>query len=113
MSSSPEGPEASRKLSTERLVGSRNLSVVVSRRNTRNDPAYLELEAAHFRFSLRAKEAVDKILRYEAAIERQLYRAINELERLQSEEARGYRPSSDPCRALNRLRLLRNKAKLP
>ena len=33
--------------------------------------------------SLPNKEAVDRILRYETAIERQLYRAINELERLQ------------------------------
>ena len=33
--------------------------------------------------SLPSKEAVDKILRYETAIERQLYRAISELERLQ------------------------------
>ena len=33
--------------------------------------------------SLPSKEAVDKIIRYETAIERQLYRAISELERLQ------------------------------
>lgn len=33
--------------------------------------------------SLPGKEAVDKILRYETAIERQLYKAISELERLQ------------------------------
>ncbi len=79
-SSSPEDPEASRELLTERFLDSLDGSAEGSRRNTRNDPAYLELEAG---FSLPAKEAVDRILRYEAAIERQLYRAINELERLQ------------------------------
>ena len=35
------------------------------------------------RLSFPPTDAVDKILRYETAIERQLYRAINELERLQ------------------------------
>ena len=45
--------------------------------------ATLAREANLLRLSLPPKEAVDKILRYETAIERQLYRAINELERLQ------------------------------
>ena len=79
-SSSFEGPEASYQLLTERLLGSLDGSAEGSRRHTRNEPAYLELEAG---FGLPTKEAVDKILRYETAIERQLYRAINRLERLQ------------------------------
>ena len=43
----------------------------------------LELEAKIASLSLPSKEAVDKILRYETMIERQLYRAMNQLERLQ------------------------------
>ena len=43
----------------------------------------LEIEADHLSRSLPARDTVEKILRYESAIERQLYRAINELERLQ------------------------------
>ena len=81
--SSSSDPEASRELLTERLLGSLDGSAEGSRRNTRNDPAYLELEAKQLRFSLPPKEAVDKILRYETAIGRQLYRAMNQLERLQ------------------------------
>jgi len=43
----------------------------------------LELEANVASLALPSKEAVDKILRYETAIERQLYRAMSQLERLQ------------------------------
>ena len=43
----------------------------------------LEVAAKELSRSLPSKEAVDKILRYETAIERQLYRAIHELERVQ------------------------------
>ena len=43
----------------------------------------LELEATAASLSLPPKEVADKILRYVAAIERQLYRAMNELERAQ------------------------------
>lgn len=43
----------------------------------------LELEARITSMSLPSKEAVEKTLRYETTIERQLYRAINQLERLQ------------------------------
>ena len=45
--------------------------------------ATLAVESNYLRLSVPSKEAVDKILRYETAIERQLYRAINQLERLQ------------------------------
>lgn len=43
----------------------------------------LEMEAKIDSLCLPSKEAVDKILRYETTIERQLYRAMNQLERLQ------------------------------
>ena len=43
----------------------------------------LETEAKMCSLALPAKEAMDKILRYETTIERQLYRAMNQLERLQ------------------------------
>lgn len=52
----------------------------------------LQHEARRARLALPSKEVMDKILRYETTIERQLYRAINELER--SREVRlGVRPS--------------------
>ncbi len=43
----------------------------------------LELEAHIASLALPRREVVEKILRYETTIERQLYRAINQLERLQ------------------------------
>jgi hypothetical protein len=43
----------------------------------------LALEAQLGSFALPSREAVEKILRYETAIERQLYRAMAQLERLQ------------------------------
>lgn len=43
-----------------------------------------ELDARWESLYLPSREAVDKILRYETTIERQLYRAINQLESLQS-----------------------------
>lgn len=43
----------------------------------------LETEAKTLSLALPAKEVMDKILRYETTIERQLYRAMNQLERLQ------------------------------
>jgi len=43
----------------------------------------LETEAKIFSLALPSKEPMDKILRYETTIERQLYRAMNQLERLQ------------------------------
>ena len=43
----------------------------------------LEIEATYLSHSLPARDMIEKILRYETAIERQLYRAISELERLQ------------------------------
>jgi hypothetical protein len=54
-----------------------------SLRKTIKENENLELEAEVASLALPSKEAVDKILRYETAMERQLYRAINELERLQ------------------------------
>ena len=44
---------------------------------------YLAIQADARRFSLPTTEATDKILRYEAHLDRQLYRAMDELERLQ------------------------------
>ena len=44
---------------------------------------HLELESKLAKLSLPSKEAVEKILRYETTIERQLYRAMNQLERFQ------------------------------
>ena len=44
---------------------------------------HLELESKLATLNLPSKEAVEKILRYETTIERQLYRAMNQLERLQ------------------------------
>ena len=41
------------------------------------------LEAQLGSLALPTREAVEKILRYETAIERQLYRAMTQLERLQ------------------------------
>jgi hypothetical protein len=52
-------------------------------RAERDERERLELESLPARLSLPPKDPMDKILRYETAIERQLYRAINELERLQ------------------------------
>jgi len=43
----------------------------------------LELEAQITSLSLPGEQAIDKILRYETAIERKLYRAMDQLERLQ------------------------------
>lgn len=43
----------------------------------------MELDAKCKSFVLPPKEAVEKILRYESSIERQLYRAMNQLERIQ------------------------------
>jgi len=43
----------------------------------------LETEAKIFSLALPSKESMDKILRYETTLERQLYRAVNQLERLQ------------------------------
>ncbi len=43
----------------------------------------LELDATVSSLALPSKEVIEKILRYETAIERQLYRAIDQLERLQ------------------------------
>lgn len=44
---------------------------------------HLELDAKIASLALPPKEAMEKILRYETAIDRQLYRAMGELERLQ------------------------------
>ena len=41
------------------------------------------MEAKIASFTISSKEAIDKTLRYEAAIERQVYRAMGQLERLQ------------------------------
>jgi len=46
----------------------------------------LESEARISSLALPTKEAVDKILQYETTIERHLYRAMNQLERLQGGE---------------------------
>lgn len=43
----------------------------------------MELESQMLSYRLPAKEFVDRILRYETAIDRQLYRAMDQLERLQ------------------------------
>jgi len=43
----------------------------------------LETEAKIFSLALPSKESMDKILRYETTIERQFYRAMSQLERLQ------------------------------
>jgi CRISPR/Cas system-associated endonuclease Cas1 len=43
----------------------------------------LEEAAQQAAAELPSPEVLDKILRYEAALERQLYRAVNQLERLQ------------------------------
>jgi hypothetical protein len=43
----------------------------------------LELEAKLASLYLPSRDAIEKILRYETAIERQLYRAMSQLERLQ------------------------------
>jgi hypothetical protein len=60
-------------------------------------------EAQAYRQALRAQHslpgAVDKILRYETTIERQLYRAITELEKLQAARRRTSSPDSGPTRA--------------
>ncbi len=42
------------------------------------EPQYLKAP-----WALPSKEAIEKILRYESALERQLYKAIDQLERLQ------------------------------
>lgn len=55
----------------------------------------LEIEAKIASFSIPPKETTEKILRYEAAIERQLYRAIQELERLQEQRKRKSSSASD------------------
>ncbi|MDP3024362.1 MAG: hypothetical protein Q8O10_02395 [candidate division Zixibacteria bacterium] len=52
----------------------------------------LEMEAKIASLSLPSKEAVDKILRYETTIERQLYRAMSELERLQRQRKGEFLP---------------------
>jgi hypothetical protein len=44
-------------------------------------------------------ETVDKILRYETTIDRQLYRAITELAKLQAARRRTSSPASGPTRA--------------
>jgi hypothetical protein len=46
-----------------------------------------------------SNEALDKILRYETTIERQLLRAITELEKLQAARRRTSSPASGPTRA--------------
>ena len=46
-----------------------------------------------------SSEAVANILRYETTIDRQLYRAITELEKLQAARRRTSSPDSDPTRA--------------
>ncbi|MBU1711440.1 MAG: hypothetical protein KKE17_15695 [Proteobacteria bacterium] len=43
----------------------------------------LEIESTQLAASLPPKEITDKLLRYETTIERQLYRAIDQLDRLQ------------------------------
>lgn len=43
----------------------------------------MEIEARILSYNLPSKEAVEKILRYETTIERQLYRAVDQLERIQ------------------------------
>ena len=43
----------------------------------------LAVDAEARRFSLPSVEATDKLLRYEAHLDRQLYRAMDQLERLQ------------------------------
>ncbi|MCH8267966.1 MAG: hypothetical protein IH846_10640 [Acidobacteria bacterium] len=47
----------------------------------RLEEEHLRVETDHARFSL--PEAMDRILRYETAMERQLYRALHQLERIQ------------------------------
>jgi len=46
--------------------------------------ARLEQEAEVRSLSLPAEDATDKLLRYEAHLDRQLYRAMDQLERLRS-----------------------------
>ena len=48
---------------------------------------FQQLESERARLSLPNAAATDKILRYEIAIERQLYRAMNQLERLQRQRS--------------------------
>jgi hypothetical protein len=60
-------------------------------------------EAQAYRQALRAKqslpETVDKILRYQTTIERQLFRAFTALEKLQAARRRTPSPASGPTRA--------------
>ena len=54
----------------------------------------LELAAEISSLALPPAEVLDKTLRYETTIERQLYKAVNELERLQSRRAGKAVPAS-------------------
>jgi hypothetical protein len=51
------------------------------------------------RFPARAKRTYPKVLRYEPPIERQLHRAITELEKLQAARRRTSSPASGPTQA--------------
>lgn len=66
--------------------------------------ATLAREPNLLRLSLPPKEAVDKILRYETAIEWQLYRAVNAPERLQRRRQEDYRPSSGQRAGFDRMK---------
>jgi hypothetical protein len=59
------------------------LSVLKTMRPEMEKKENLELEAERLALSLPDDKAVARILRYETTIERQLYRAVNQLERLQ------------------------------
>ena len=81
----PETPAESSKKHKTRLLQIldeewRRLQEIFLRAEERE---FLESESKLATLSLPSKEAVDKILRYETAMERQLYRAMNQLERLQ------------------------------
>jgi hypothetical protein len=74
-------PEKCKEIILDLIAGERKRLESLKRIIKHNENLELEDEVASL--ALPSKEAVDKILRYETAIERQLYRAINELERLQ------------------------------
>ena len=52
----------------------------------------LEAQSEMAKLSLPTVGASDRILRYETAIERQMYRAINQLERMQRQRRGEYTP---------------------
>jgi len=60
-----------------------NQQEIVERLGIQQQREALQLDSTIQSFSLPSQGALDRILRYEMAIERQLYRALDQLERLQ------------------------------